>query len=74
VGTGIVLGSFVMLPFLVAWIVYRVIRAETRTGDASMLDVTEHVADRPLRQRTRSRDRAPALSVLLPHRLRREAE
>lgn len=68
--TGIVLASFVLLPFLVAWIVYRVIRAEARTGDASMLDVAEDGADRPIRRNPRT----PLAHTLLHNRLRREAE
>lgn len=74
--TGVVLTSFVLLPFLVTWLVYRVVRAEARAGDASMLDVTEHATDRPIRARA-SQARAPrarAPQALLHHRLRREAE
>lgn len=74
VATGIILGTFVLLPFLVVWIVYRVIRAEARVGDATMLDVAEHLADRPIRERPQRARSAPVLSVLMPPRLRREAE
>jgi len=73
--TGVILASFVLLPFLVVWIVYRVIRAEARVGDATMLDVAEHLSDRPLRAPApRSPGVRPALSLLMPHRPRREAE
>jgi hypothetical protein len=74
VATGVILASFVLLPFLVVWIVYRVIRAEARLGDATMLDVAEHLTDRPIRADAHAAPVLAALAAVLPHRVRREAE
>ncbi|MEP7122052.1 MAG: hypothetical protein ABJE95_14125 [Byssovorax sp.] len=35
IGTGIVLGSFVLLPFPIVWMVYRIIRAEARLEEVA---------------------------------------
>jgi hypothetical protein len=35
IANGIVIGCFVMLPFLVSWVVYRVIRAGTRAEEGT---------------------------------------
>jgi hypothetical protein len=35
IANGVVIGSFVMLPFLVSWVVYRVVRAGTRAEEGT---------------------------------------
>jgi hypothetical protein len=36
IANGVVIGAFVFLPFLVSWLVYRVVRAGTRDEEAAL--------------------------------------